>query len=74
MTQLGNREWVSTIECILVDGRFIWLYIIFKAAIYKCAQFDAFPKANIAISENGWTDNEIRLLQLQHFAKETVVK
>ena len=73
MTQPGNREWVSTIEYVLVVGRLLRLYIIFKAAIYKRVWFDAFPEANIAVSGNGWTDNEIGLLWLQHFEKETAV-
>jgi hypothetical protein len=30
-TQQGKREWVSLIECISLDGRFLSLYVIFKA-------------------------------------------
>ena len=62
MTQPGNREWVSTIKYISVVNRLIRPYIIFKAAIHKITWFNTFPEANIAISENGWTDNEIGLL------------
>ena len=33
MTQYGNREWVSLIECILMDGRYLPLWIIFKGKL-----------------------------------------
>ena len=64
ITQPGNREWVSIIKCVSAVGRLIQPYIIFKAAIYKRAWFNTFPEVNIAISENGWTDNKIGLLWL----------
>ena len=73
MTQCGNREWVSLIECVSVDGRILSPYIIFKAAVHQRAWFNAYPKAHIAISPNGWTDNKIGLLWLQHFAKESAI-
>ena len=31
MTQCGNREWVSLIECISTDGRILKPWIIFQA-------------------------------------------
>ena len=62
MTQYSNREWVSLIEYISVDGRILSPYIIFKAVVYQQAWFNAYPKAHIAISPNGWTNNKIGLL------------
>ena len=73
MTQCGNREWVSLIECVSVGGRVLSPYIIFKAAVHQRAWFNAYPEAHIAISPNGWTDNKIGLLWLQHFAKESAI-
>ena len=71
MTQCGSREWVSLIECVSVDGRILPPYIIFKAAVHQRAWLQAWPDANIAISQNGWTDNEIGYSWLEHFAKES---
>ena len=61
MTQPGNREWVSVIECISLDGRRTRPWIIFKAKQHQRAWFSALPDAHIALSDNGWTDNEIGL-------------
>ena len=61
MTQPSNREWVSIIKCVSAVGGLLRPYVIFKAAIHKRAWFDAFPEASIAVSQNGWTDNEIGL-------------
>jgi hypothetical protein len=61
MTQPGNREWVSLIECISVDGRRTRPWVIFKAKQHQKAWFSALPDAHIAVSVNGWTDNELGL-------------
>ena len=37
MTQCGNREWVSLIECVSVDGRILSPYIIFKVVVHQRA-------------------------------------
>jgi len=37
MTQPGNREWVSLIECISLDGRRIRPWVIFKAKQHQKA-------------------------------------
>ena len=73
MTQYGNREWVSLIEYILVDGRILSPYIIFKVVVHQRVWFNAYFKAHIAISLNGWTDNKIGLLWLQYFIKESAI-
>lgn len=56
----GNREWVSTIECISSRGRKITPLIIFKGA---SVQAQWFPTTNVpgwhyTHSENGWTSNQ----------------
>jgi hypothetical protein len=61
MTQPGNREWVSLIECISLDGRRTRPWVIFKAKQHQKAWFSALPGVHIATSPNGWTDNEIGL-------------
>ena len=59
MTQPGNREWVSLIECISLDGRRIRPWVIFKAKQHQKAWFSTLPGVHIGLSDNGWTDNEI---------------
>ena len=67
MSQPGNREWVSLIECISTDGRALPPWIIFKAKNYKKNWIDALDgtPGYVTISDNGWTNNEIGLLWLQ---------
>lgn len=61
MVQPGNREWVSLIECISLDGRRTRPWVIFKAKQHQERWFSALPGVHIATSPNGWTDNEIGL-------------
>jgi len=59
MTQPGNREWASLIECISLDGRKTNPWMIFKAKQHQRAWFSALPGVYIALSDSGWTDNDI---------------
>lgn len=72
MTQCGNREWVSLIECVSLDGRLLPPWIIFKGKQLQKAWKEALKEGEIAMSENGWTDNTIGLAWIQRcFDKET---
>ncbi len=72
MTQCGNREWVSLIECVSMDGRVLRPWIIFKAVLQQKAWHDALPEAHFSTSENGWTDNELGFFWFVNcFEKET---
>ena len=53
MTQPGNREWVSLIECISLDGCWIRLWVIFKVKQYQKAWFLVLPGVHIGLSDNG---------------------
>lgn len=68
MNQCGNREWVSLIECISLDGRLLNPYIIFKGKVHlKVWYDDCLQKGGtIALSDNGWTNNILGL----HWFKE----
>ena len=73
MTQYGNREWVSLIECISIDRRILQPWISFKVKQKQKAWYEVL-KGHIAISENRWTDTEIGLAWLERcFAKETAI-
>lgn len=65
LTQCGNREWASLIECISADGRKLEPWIIFKGKMQQKQWHDHLSEGgqggHIAISDKGWTDNEIGL-------------
>lgn len=62
ITQPGNREWVSLIECVSLDGRVLPPYIIFKAKQYQQCWFEEIGHEGfISTSDNGWTNNAIGL-------------
>ena len=72
MTQPGNREWATLIECISQAGQRTRPWFCFKGKQHNRAWFTALPDAHIAMSDNGWTDNEIGLEWLkQCFEPET---
>jgi hypothetical protein len=65
--QPGNREWVTSIECVNSTGFVLPPCIIFKSSKYQqYAWFDDLPDDwRIEISENGWTTDEIGLRWLE---------
>ena len=76
MTQPGDRDWVSLIETVSMDGRALPPWIILKGKLYQKSWFQQLEKNEsrgyIATTENGWTNNEIGLAWLsQCFDKET---
>ena len=74
ITQYGNREQVSLIKCISIDRRILKPWVIFKAKQQQKAQHEVLKEGYIAVSKNGWTDNELGLIQLEWcFTKETAV-
>ena len=74
MTQCGNREWVSLIECISMDGRVLKPWIIFKGKVQQKAWYEVLKEGHIAVSENGWTDNELGLAWIRKcFDPETKI-
>ena len=69
ITHCGNREWVSLLELISLDGRLSRPWIIFKGKQQQVVHWEALSKeqvlGHIAYSENGWTDNELGLLWIK---------
>jgi hypothetical protein len=66
IVQDGSREWVSLIECISTSGRLLPPWIIFKGKQHQKVWYDSLKKGGnadgfIALSSNGWTDNELGL-------------
>ncbi len=72
MTQCGNRDWVSLIECVSLDGRVLPPWIILKGKQIQKAWKEVLKTGEIYMSENGWTDNSIGFEWLQNcFDHET---
>ena len=69
LIQPGNREWVTSIECINASGWALPPCIIFKGKIHieGWYQDEALPHDwRIEVSPNGWTTDEIGLRWLQN--------
>src|SRR5450432_3355951 len=72
MIEPGNREWVSLIECISLDSQLLLPWVIFKGKRQNLAWMEMLEEGHVAISDNGWTDNELGLEWLkQCFELET---
>jgi hypothetical protein len=65
--QPGNREWVTSIECVGATGFVLPPMVIFKSSVYQqYAWYDDLPSGwRIDISANGWTTDELGLRWLE---------
>lgn len=74
LVQPGNREWVTVIQGINSQGWAVPPFIVFKGKWHLASWYEKeyFPDDwRIAVSENGWTTNEVTLKWLKHFEKFT---
>jgi hypothetical protein len=72
--QQGNREWTTVIQGVNATGWAIPPFIIFQGKHHLSAWYkeENLPHDRIiAVSENGWTTNELGLKWLKHFDKHT---
>ena len=70
--QPGDREWVTLIAGINAMGWAIPPFFILKAKHHDQAWYHQTHKEwRIAVSDNGWTTNEIGLSWLEHFVQHT---
>lgn len=64
LLQPGNREWVTTIECIYSAGWSVPTCIIFKGKIHLQGWYEDLDLPadwRLEVSANGWTTDEIGL-------------
>jgi hypothetical protein len=68
-----NTEWVTLIQGACADGSLIPSFLVFKGKEFNQNWFlQGLPSTwMIAVSENGWTTNQIGLQWAQHFEKHT---
>ncbi len=74
LMQGGNREWVTVIQSICASGRATPPFIIYKGRVHISAWYEeaGIPHDwKFAVSDNGWTNNELGLEWLQHFDAHT---
>jgi hypothetical protein len=72
--QQGNREWTTVIQGINALGWAIPPFLIFQGKHHLSAWYKEKDLPHdwvIAVSENGWTTNELGLKWLKHFNKHT---
>jgi hypothetical protein len=74
VAQPGNREWVTVIQGVNSQGWIIPPFIILSGQNHLSAWYEDDDLPGdwvIAVSENGWTTNELGFAWVQHFDKHT---
>ncbi|RFN50199.1 fot5 transposase [Fusarium flagelliforme] len=72
--QPGNREWVTVIEAVSAEGQSIPPFIIVKGKRHLRSWYEESNLPTdwaIALSQNGWTNNQLGLSWLEHFDEHT---
>jgi hypothetical protein len=72
--QPGNREWVTIIQGINATRWAIPPFVIFAGKHHLSAWYESDDIPGdwaIAVSENGWTNNDLGVAWLKHFIKHT---
>ena len=67
----GNKELVTTIECVSATGQFITPMIIYKGKVHTKGMMDSttgeqYQGWTFVTSPSGWTDNDASVLWLRH--------
>jgi hypothetical protein len=70
--QPGDREWVTVIECINASGWSIPPFVILQGKLHQASWYQGLPPDwAIAVSDNGWTTDELGLEWVKHFHRHT---
>jgi len=73
--QPGNRQWTTVIECINAAGWPIPPFVILEGKVHQSTWYSQNPDLShdwtIAVSDNGWTTDQLGLKWLQHFDQWT---
>jgi hypothetical protein len=70
--QPGDREWVTTIECINASGWSIPPFVILLGKLHQASWYQGLPPDwAIAVSDNGWTTDELGLEWIKHYHRHT---
>lgn len=74
MVQPGNREWATVVQAVSAYGDSIPPFIILAGKNHLQSWYRDSPLPSdwvVALSDNGWTTNELGLEWIKHFEKHT---
>jgi hypothetical protein len=67
-TQLGNWHWVTIVEYINASGWALPPFIILMGKVHQSTWYTNLPNGwVIALSDNGWTTNELGVYWIKYF-------
>ena len=70
--QPGNRDWVTTIECINASGWCLPPFVILSGKQHQASWYHHIPiDWVLAVSDNGWTTDELGVEWVKHFNRYT---
>ena len=72
VVQPGNREWVTTIECVNASGWSIPPFVILAGKLHQASWYHELPPDwVVGLSHNGWTDDGLGFEWVKHFHRHT---
>ncbi|EFQ84978.1 hypothetical protein PTT_20237 [Pyrenophora teres f. teres 0-1] len=70
--QPGNRDWVTTIECINASGWCLPPVVILSGKLHQASWYYHLPTDwVVAVSDNGWTTDQLGVEWVKHFNRQT---
>ncbi|EFQ94160.1 hypothetical protein PTT_08258 [Pyrenophora teres f. teres 0-1] len=70
--QPGNRDWVTTIECINASGWCLPPLVILSGKQHQASWYHHLPTDwVVAVSDNGWTTDQLGVEWVKHFNRHT---
>jgi hypothetical protein len=72
VVQPGNRDWVTTIESINASGWCLPPFVILSGKLHQASCYCDLPNDwVVAVSDNGWTTDELGVKWVKHFNRHT---
>jgi hypothetical protein len=72
VVQPGNRDWVTTIECINASSWCIPPFVILSGKLHQASWYQhLLLDWVVAVSDNGWTTDELGIEWVRHFNRHT---
>ncbi|KAL6167411.1 hypothetical protein ACJQWK_06842 [Exserohilum turcicum] len=73
--QLGNRKWVTTIECVNASGWCLPPFVILSGKVHQSSWYHNLPPDwTIGTSDNGWTTDQLGVEWVKHFNQHTTAR
>ncbi|KAL6167035.1 hypothetical protein ACJQWK_06486 [Exserohilum turcicum] len=75
VVQLGNREWVTVIECVNASGWSLPPFVILSGKVHQSSWYHNLPPDwTIGTSDNGWTTDQLGVEWVKHFNQHTTAR